>query len=311
MSEAPHFEAELAFNSGFVWQVCFSRDDLMVCSSCSSVSFCSEHKAGASGHDTVACEKHLIRLAAAGLSAKLGGVTHRASSLVVEDEAEVLTDWSAYFAARRSHFGTPEAEIRALGLPWESLLRDGLSAPLTIAMQLQRLGVSVGAVLRVHMLGAEAEEEARWRCFEELLHLFPQVTTLELLLVGPDVAKQRAGGEEVPLCEACVRQGRRFVVESQRMAYHDWRLAQRDFKTPTIAMAQHSGLHEEYSRSDGKAASFQAMWAPTIECLARGGFPTILTGFTGLEMDQDAACLLEWGAEIVVEPTENPFCGRR
>ena len=92
------------------------------------------------------------------------------------------------------------------------------------------------------------------------------------------------------------------------MAYHDW-LAQRDFKTPTIAMAQHSGLHEEYSRSDGKAASFQAMWAPTIECLARGGFPTILTGFTGLEMDQDAACLLEWGAEIVVEPTENPFCG--
>lgn len=184
-----------------------------------------------------------------------------------------------------------------------AVLSQMASGPLTVAHALRKTGGDITEHLVLHLIGAEMRYEGScpyaWEYF--FLHAVPQVRTLHVVMIGPELGGEDAI-EEVPLCDACTRRGRRLRVEFVRgLLYHEYTSTARAH----IVCAFNPGLH----RATGYAGL--DTWPETIRAAASvPGRRFVVTAYTKHEAPLDlrrvlACCQVK--PRVALSPQRNPY----
>ncbi|GJE95284.1 zinc finger MYND domain-containing protein [Phanerochaete sordida] len=206
--------------------------------------------------------------------------------------APLSGDWESEYMSELVQAGLPPP-ARA---PLLRAASDGLVLPLTILWALERLNEGDEWTRRremtVHIIGASQEELLRAMQFEEILHRLPELQTLNLVLIGPEMTPFLDGGAAIPMdvCPQCARRGRRRVHFHRDGLYHDYVSALGGaYKKPDLAVAFNSGCGSEETES----------WKPTLRLLGERGVPSIFTAFNTDEVALDSVLLEEAGAHLL------------
>lgn len=180
------------------------------------------------------------------------------------------------------------------------LLRYGTNTTtiqLTLIAALEAIIPNIGnrTSINLHLIGAAGAEFNSVPAFEELLHLLPSLTALQLSFVGPNVSTQ---SHTPQCCTVCTKMGRSILVTTWRGPYHAY--VDTDFyKAPDLAAALNSGFSV-----DGEAG-----WYPTIKYLAHAPHPTLFTAFRYFEIEGEMGIWKNLGAEFVKNAEVNKWKG--
>lgn len=329
-------------------QTCFAQDNLTVCETCGCVARCNKDSCISVFHTThskQSCESHCVRLAAYVMAKQQGNylkVASQSRNAVAHDSSSALppvsipptslpSSWASYWTAKVSDYEVPEALLRIP--PVMAMLTDSMSYIFTAMHCLQQLHIhqlsartpdpvpaTPPSTLCIHFIGSEVLDVfgAQAGVFEEILHWFPSVTSLELVLVGPDLQADREGERRLisqGLCTPCASRHCTVHLTCLRALYHEAALSADH--PPHIAMLCNSGLHESSAQPSGPG-SLAESWAPTLEMLHAQRVPIAATSYTREESEEDfqqVAAVLQsdgtyvGGEGVVVQPSRNPFRG--
>ena len=326
-------------NSFCVWmcqphcQTCFAQENLTVCETCGCVARCDKpvcQEAFKHTHSAMSCECHCIRLAAYVMAKQQSNylkvsslsrntiqettdLTASSSSSGMTTLTRLPSSWGAYWTEKITDYEVPEMLLRLP--PVMAMLTDSMSYVFTAMHCLQQLHVhrakhassssaastASSSTLCIHFIGADVLDVfgAQAGVFEEILHWFPHVTQLELVLIGPDLQADREGerrlvsgsNEASALCNGCVAKHCSIYLTCIRALYHE-AVEQHKLSTeymPTIAVLCNSGLHEGTSSSS--PGSLANTWAPTLEMLYDQRIPIVATSYTWEEARDDVTQL--------------------
>lgn len=154
--------------------------------------------------------------------------------------------------------------------------------------------VSTRGSINLHIIGAAGAEFASLPAFEELLHLLPSLTALQLSFVGPnvfEVLKDETDTQKphtLQCCTTCTKMGRSISITTWRGPYHAY-VDTKFYKTPDLAAAFHSGF----------SVDEQADWGPAIKYLAHAPHPTLFTAARYFEIQGEIEVWNNLGAEFV------------
>lgn len=156
--------------------------------------------------------------------------------------------------------------------------------------------------ISLHLIGATAKELDALMLFEEMLHLLPNLISLNCVFIGPQLPTPMYGGETITLdcCPPCTNARRTRSVSIFKGPYHDY-VKEPAFAKPDLAVVFHSGHSQEA----------QEQWRPSIEYLISAGFPTVFTTFNDKEMQEETEGLRKNGADFVREGERNKWMGMR
>jgi splicing suppressor protein 51 len=126
------------------------------------------------------------------------------------------------------------------------------SIQLTLIAALEAIipNVSTRDSINLHVIGAAGAEFASIPAFEELLHLLPSLTALQLSFVGLNVFEDptnntEAQNPQIPYtlqcCPTCTKIGRTISITTWRGPYHAY-VDTEFYKTPDLATTFHSGF---------------------------------------------------------------------
>ena len=320
-------------------QSCFSQVNLTICSTCGCVAHCNNSnckKVFNELHSPESCECHCIRLAAYVMAKQQGNYLKVASRLRNPSNGNdgalftpLPSTWGKYWSAKITDYEVPEALLRLP--PVLAMLTDSMSYIFTAMHCLQQLHncrlvrenvPSDASTLCIHFIGADVLDIAGGQAgiFEEILHWFPNIRQLEVVLVGPDMQSHGIGQRRLindGMCSACSAKRCNVYITCISEMYHvavnnNQLLAHH---MPDVAMLCNSGLHEMVS-TEGSLAN---MWAPTLQLLHGHKIPIAATSYTRQECEDDfkqlatvldGTCDLEALKEhLVIPPSRNPFRG--
>jgi hypothetical protein len=338
-------------------QTCFVQDNLTVCEKCSCVARCNKPSCTEVFHTThteESCESHCIRLAAyvmakqqsnyLKVASQSRNTLETSSSSVSSSPSPSSTQvsrlpgsWGGYWTEKLSDYEVPEMLLRLP--PVMAMLTDSMSYIFTAMHCLQQLSThssktttTPSSTLCIHFIGADVLDVfgAQAGVFEEILHWFPAVTHLELVLIGPDMQADREGERRLindGMCDSCSAQHCNIYLTCLKGLYHE-AVEQGKLSTefsPTIAMLCNSGLHE-HSHGNNKS-SLANMWAPTLSMLYDQKVPIAATSYTQEESRDDFAemssvllATTSTGSssqvsaeglrgQLMIPPSRNPFRG--
>jgi splicing suppressor protein 51 len=164
--------------------------------------------------------------------------------------------------------------------------------------------VNTRGSINLHVIGAAGAEFASIPAFEELLHLLPSLTTLQLTFVGLNVGETPTTDTEIqnpqslPCCAVCTKMGRTISIRTWRGPYHAY-IDTQFYETPDLAAAFHSGFPVDE----------QVNWYPTIEYLAHAPHPTLFTAARYYEIQGEMGIWKSFGAEFVKNAEVNKWKG--
>jgi splicing suppressor protein 51 len=164
--------------------------------------------------------------------------------------------------------------------------------------------ISTRNSINLHIVGAAGAEFASVPAFEELLHLLPSLTTLQLSFVGLNVLEDLKDDTEtqkphtLQCCNTCTKMGRSISITTWRGPYHAY-IDTKLYKTPDLAAAFHSGF----------SVDEQADWYPTIKYLAHAPHPTLFTAARYFEIQGEMGVWKNLGAEFVKNAEVNKWKG--
>jgi len=161
-----------------------------------------------------------------------------------------------------------------------------LSRPLTLFHAMQILNyVPKRKDLVVHAIAANYNEETTCMTWEVLLHLIEAITSLVIIMIGPELSK----GLEIskfgllPICNNCMLQKKKISFEFHKMFYQDY-MRSSLFVKPDLVVGFNAGIHLRALTSPKET------WVPSVQMLARQNCPLILTCYMqyelGLEIDR-------------------------
>ncbi|KAF5354505.1 hypothetical protein D9758_012406 [Tetrapyrgos nigripes] len=199
-------------------------------------------------------------------------------------------------------------------IPFLRAASRGLSMPLTILYALQKLHGEDQVwtskdTLVIHIMGASISKEMMSaQLFEEILHRIPNVKTLKLVLIGPEVPD--SGSVEMETCPDCTRKRRKRIHAHHSMLYHDYVHRQSTkFVAPDLAIAFNSGASE--LATDGSGTGPGASWKETIKLLVEKKIPSVFTSFNHSEATTESQTLRDYGATLLATedlgPRKNPW----
>ena len=286
---------------------------------------------GDAQHD---CRQHLLSLSCLAMIVEQGSPLGMPSSTDGTHHWRPK-DWKEYFATKRhdyhevppdlfhmapvicylSHAHSAMLTIQhVLGLPLlesssattgdavadEAATTPLTGTPLTITPESDR---THRTKLVIHFCGASAGEELTMPGrYVEMIRLNPHLTELQLHLIGPDLApameSQSDHQYQRTIDLETIRPTCNITFQTHVGLYHEWMALNGTLDDPDIVMCCHSGIHDP---------SYTDMWRPTIDYLVQTNKLFVLTGYTHNEVIKDAQLLKEWGANLLVEPTANPF----
>lgn len=127
-------------------------------------------------------------------------------------------------------------------------------------------------------------------------------------LFGPNLTLDKKGTLQRIIDVASIRSSCKFTIRLHRGRYHEVAMAAANGTmsvpglgdTPTLVFCQHSGLHTPAYTKD---------WILTVLALKEMNVPVVWTGFNHMEVVEDGKVLDEWGVNLIVQPTPNPFRG--
>ena len=164
--------------------------------------------------------------------------------------------------------------------------------------------ISTRKSINLHIIGAAGAEFASLPAFEELLHLLPSLTAIQLSFVGPNVIKDLKGDTEpqkpytLQCCTACTQMGRSISITTWRGPYHAY-VDTKFYKTPDLAAAFHSGF----------SVDEQTDWYPTVKYLAHAPHPTLFTAFRCFEIEGEMGVWKDLEAKFVKNAEVNKWKG--
>jgi splicing suppressor protein 51 len=146
--------------------------------------------------------------------------------------------------------------------------------------------------INIHIIGSAGPESASKIAFEELLHLFPSLRTLQLTLVGLNVVDlisdtETQNPDMFQCCASCTKMGRKVLIRNWRGPYHAY-INSQFYKTPDLAAAFHSGF----------SVDEQTDWYPTITYLAHAPHPTLFTAAREFEVQGEMRVWKALGAKF-------------
>jgi len=281
-----------------------------LCKNCySDCQVCNAHEQFHGDGGVMECDGHLISLSCTGM------VVEQGSPLCIESDTDVEEcflpkDWIEYLERKRDDFMSLPHPMTLMA-PVVAFITDGLSLPLTILYALGHSAVlgrdKVPSMTRlvVHLVGASANEELGITKFLELIRLVPSLTYLRIVSIGPDIEDVYGfPSEGRPLNftnpdMSKIRDGCDARVLRRTGYYHD--VGDLD-EPPTLVFAGHPGIDD---------SNYTENWRPTVERVASQDVPFVITGYNRNEVLADRNKLKEFGANVVVGPTANPFRGLR
>ena len=122
-----------------------------------------------------------------------------------------------------------------------------LQLTLIAALEAVIPNVSTRGSINLHIIGAAEAEFASVPAFEELLHLLPSLTALQLSFVGPNVLEDLKDGTEtqnphtLQCCTTCSKMGRNISITTWRGPYHAY-VDTEFYKTPDLVAAFQPGF---------------------------------------------------------------------
>ncbi|KAL7416736.1 hypothetical protein BDY24DRAFT_438566 [Mrakia frigida] len=228
---------------------------------------------------------------------------------LIRDETPLPLDWNSYFDSLPFPPAVEPAQQRTMAM-------HSLSIPLTIVASLARLGLlpkfsnrNDRSRLLVHLVGAEKHFEIQAAVYEEINHLLPGVSFLQVVMVGKNlgVSPWSDGASETQKfpCQFCVQEMRgREVKFYDSTTYHDW-LASPDFlpDPPDLVLAFNSGISERPSS-----------WKPTVLALLERRVPVVFTSLNEMEANADASAIWRMGGDRIErlwDEEKNPWASGR
>ena len=164
--------------------------------------------------------------------------------------------------------------------------------------------LSTRGSISLHIIGAAGAEFASVPAFEELLHLLPSLTAIQLSFVGLNVPEdlkfdtETRNSHPFQCCTTCTKMKRAISITTWRGPYHTY-INTEFYRTPDLAAAFHSGF----------SVDEQADWYPTIKYLGRAPHPTLFTAARYFEIQRDMEVWKNLGAEFVKNAEVNKWKG--
>lgn len=246
---------------------------------------------------TVECNGHLLALCCSAMIVEQGNRLGEPSKTDAKRYWNPK-DWREYFARKRRDYPMPDPLFNLAPVP--SFLSDAHSTMLTVqhVLSLPQLQVDTRTLTRmvIHICGGALNDEVMPGRYVEMIRLNPALKEFRLHMFGPDVVGTNDIFQQC-LAQETIRGTCTMSIQSHKGLYHETVTDCTD-EPPTIVICPHAGLDD---------ASYTSTW-PTIDWLVR---PFLLTGYNHNEVVSDAALLRDWGVNIIVPPTINPFRGLR
>ena len=156
--------------------------------------------------------------------------------------------------------------------------------------------------LTIHVLGADHQELQRARMTEELYHLLPNLNSLVIGYVGPDVGQDHGNTRKIlefdccPTCQSMDRSPRQAFLAND--LYHDFVKSKLFAKYPPDLIITYQSGHAQVSS-----------WQPTLHTILDLGVPAVFTTYNEQEALDEERSFDEMGAHFSRRPAENPWRG--
>lgn len=274
---------------------CFSKTGLNDCSGCFSVAYCSrEHEQSQKNAHEPICGK--LRLC---LEIDRYLICNKKHCPIIEclphsgEQVGFPRDMSEFL---KHHFFT-ENHLDYI------LRSDGYTTFCTLAFVIEKLKIFEENLV-VHVVGADLfEGSTDWSAISQnIFHCFPQVKSVEWILVGPAAQYLPMETNRV-LCSTCLAQKRCFNIKTHKKMYED---VIDELPIPHLVVALNSGIHE----FEGVECD---TWKTSISCLLKyTGVPLLLTAYTKQEILKDLRCIADCvNVEVLMEAQVNPHASLR
>ncbi|XP_015514701.1 uncharacterized protein LOC107220561 [Neodiprion lecontei] len=146
-----------------------------------------------------------------------------------------------------------------------------LTRPLTVLYAIERLKFKIESAINIHVIGANMVEVDGLDIWEILLHWLPSLTTLTIVLIGPELMW---GSVKPNVCNYCISKGMWVHIELRNMLYQDYVTSQW-YEKPDFLIGYNMGIHECL-----ELGSVKDTWTPCIKTLAEQNCPLVLTSYT-------------------------------
>jgi len=162
---------------------------------------------------------------------------------------------------------------------WVAIQSEYLTRPLTLLHGLQILNyVLKSDSLIVHVIGANFIELETAKSWEILLHLISGITSVKIIMIGPELPHESI---TTKICNSCVTQRKELLFEIHSVLYKDY-MHSSLFVKPDLVIGFNTGIHEEIAYPE-------ETWTPSIQTLAKQNYPLILSCYTRVEAEKEAA----------------------
>lgn len=147
-----------------------------------------------------------------------------------------------------------------------STLSERFSRSLSILLAMEKLHLNPKSLI-IHIVGSSPEEqfETDW---ELILHFLPELSSLKLILIGPNMINDRT--EVQKICNPCKKGKRQMVIETKK-AFYDQYCQGKAFQTPDMIVCFNPGFY------------IYPTWSKSIELFHKGKCPLLITSLSACE----------------------------
>ncbi|CAG8689860.1 325_t:CDS:1, partial [Dentiscutata heterogama] len=160
------------------------------------------------------------------------------------------------------------------------VITNTLSLPLTILSALERFysrsQLRSFDDLVVHFIGAGKYEVSALMSFEEIMHILPNIKTLQLILIGIELSSKIIG-VSLQCCPRCTKANRKRIYSLHPVSYDEYSVSD-DFITPQFVVGFNIDLYEE-------------SWKSSVEFLIEKEIPCTFTSYSKDEANQNVKIL--------------------
>ncbi|XP_075217080.1 putative protein MSS51 homolog, mitochondrial [Lycorma delicatula] len=191
-------------------------------------------------------------------------------------------------------------------------LTESATEPLTAAYSVKLFNQinnrCVKESITLHIIGAEAYFELnlleKWEIF--FLHYFPDIKTINLIFIGPELNINKEESKTlkiIELCDKCKNQKRKICYQFfDKTLYHHYTQLT-DYLKPDLICAFNPGLYRETGFGE------EDTWPATIKAMFKiENIPILVTAYTSIEILKDLKRIKDiQRCEIIKMPCQNPF----
>jgi len=284
-----------------------SSNQLQDCSTCFCVTWCSDmhREEMAEQHKSVCRELRLARVADRYECQVTVGLPSLPSTLdtVYMGTAPDITHFVDKPWAVKDEITKEELDF--------AFLTNQLSGPLTLLDVGSRFvpDLSARTSLTVHIAGASIYEMMGIIKWEYLAHRLPNISTVHLAFIGPELEQEEEEQVPVPQCDDCSSLGRYITYQTYSSTYQEMRKV--NTEVPDLVLVQNCGF-SEYDDNSG-AREWEDGWSG-LGSLLHPNTIVIFTSYTKGEADADLARFLthcEKEVEVLVRAEVNTMRSHR